>query len=32
MDEKGTEDMKRVIPGVLIERGKRSMASRKMVH
>ena len=29
MDEKGTEDMKRVIPGV--ERGKRSMASRKMV-
>ena len=31
MDEKGTEDMKRIIPGVRIKRGKRSMASRKMV-
>ena len=32
MDEKGTEDMKRAIPGVCIERGKRSMASWKMEH
>ena len=32
MDEKGTDDMERVIPGVRIERGKRRMASRKMVH